>query len=302
MYLVQKRELPSTGPVAFAANKTARPKMSLPITDTIIAAVAKLVDDARSGGEYREPTHSDIEFYVGRSGLTSADPKAQGQQVGKAKRVRAILSWAIENSPESGSKLIDLLLSKIKACGGFRAGTSNFVGSEAIENAIAAFDSEGYVLSANGDIRPKVLDHLKGAELTQALSAYARRAQQGAEDAALLSGTGKDLLEAVAAHVIHTKFGHYPTGANFATLLGQAYVSLGLAVPEEPVQAGESPVRGLERAMFQSACAINRIRNKQGTGHGRPWLPTITRTEATVSIELVGVIASYLLDKLREQR
>ncbi|HUX90165.1 MAG TPA: abortive infection family protein [Gallionellaceae bacterium] len=276
--------------------------MTLPITDTIIAALAQLVDDSKSNGEYREPSHSDIEFYVGRSGLTSADPKAQGQVIGKAKRVRAILSWAIDNNPNAGSKLIEQLLSKVRASGGFREQSANFVGSEAILNAISAFDAEGYELSKDGDIRPKVLESLKGRELTQALQAYARRAQKGAQDAALLSGTGKDLLEATAAHILQTKWGSYSSGANFQGLLGQAYVALGLTVPEQAAQPSEPQTKALERAMFQTACAINRLRNKEGTGHGRPWLPSITNTEATAAIEMVGSIASFLLSKLDENR
>lgn len=276
--------------------------MALPITDTIIAAVAQLVDDSKSGGEYRESTHSDIEFYVGRTGLTSADPKSQGQIVGKAKRVRAVLSWAIDNNPEAGSKLIEQLLSKVRAAGGFRSESQNFVGSEAIQNAIVAFNTEGYDLSKDGDIRPKVLESLRGRELTQALEAYARRAQKGVQDAALLSGTGKDLLEATAAHILQTKWGSYPSNANFQGLLGQAYVALGLAVPEQDPQPGESPTKALERAMFQTACAINHLRNKQGTGHGRPWLPTLTNADAQAAIEMVGCIASFLLSKLNESR
>ncbi len=276
--------------------------MALPITDTIIAAIAQLVDDSKTGGEYREPTHSDIEFYVGRAGLTSADPKAQGQTVGKAKRVRAVLSWAIDNNPDAGAKLIEQLLSKVRASGGFRPGSSNFVGTETIQNAIAAFSAEGYDLSADGNIRPKVLENLKGRELTSALEAYARRAQKGIEDAALLSGTGKDLLEATAAHIVQTKWSTYPTSTNFQALLGQTYIALGLAVPEQEPQPGESPVRALERAMFQTACAINRLRNKQGTGHGRPWLPTLSNADARASVELVGCIAGFLLGRLHENR
>jgi Abortive infection C-terminus len=274
--------------------------MTLPITDTIVAAVAQLVDDSKSNGEYREPTHSDIEFYVNRAGLTSADPKAQGQIVGKAKRVRAILSWAIDNNPNAGSKLIDQLISKVKASGGFREQSNNFVGHEAIENAIAAFANEGFELAKDGDLRPKVLESLKGKELTQALLNYARRAQKGAHDAALLSGTGKDLIEATAAHIIQTKYGSYQSGANFQGLLGQAYISLGLSVPEQTPQPGESPTKALERSLFQAACSINKLRNKEGTGHGRPWLPNLTMAEATAAIELVGTITGFLLSKLDE--
>ncbi len=274
--------------------------MALPITDTIIAALAQLVDDSKSNGEYREPTHSDIEFYVGRTGLSSADPKSQGQTVGKAKRIRAILSWAIDNNADAGSKLIEQLLSKLRASGGFRKQSNNYVGDEAITNAIAAFSTEGYELSKDGDIRPKVLESLKGKALTEALLSYARRAQKGAHDAALLSGTGKDLLEATAAHIIQTKYGSYPSNANFQGLLGQAFIALSLAVPEQTPLPGEAPTKAMERSMFKTACAINKLRNKEGTGHGRPWLSNLTLPETTAAIEFVGTISSYLLAKLNE--
>ena len=35
----------------------------LPINDTIVAAIAQLVDDSKAG-DHREPTHSEIEFYA----------------------------------------------------------------------------------------------------------------------------------------------------------------------------------------------------------------------------------------------
>ena len=57
------------------------------MTEAVIATVAKLVDDAQAEG-WREPTHSTIEFVIGRAGLAEADPKRlPGPPVGKAKRV-----------------------------------------------------------------------------------------------------------------------------------------------------------------------------------------------------------------------
>jgi hypothetical protein len=139
---------------------------------------------------------------------------------------------------------------------------------------------------------------LQYSELTDALLGYARRAQQGAEDAALVAGTGKDLLEAIAAHVLMTMRGGYPTSANFQALLGMAFIALDLAVPEIPEAQGESPIRAMERGLFATALGVSRVRNKQGTSHGRPWIPTLTDAEAKAAIESVGTVASYLLAKL----
>ena len=70
-------------------------KPRVPLSDSIIIAVARLVDDAQAD-KSREPTHSDLEFQFNRARLIQADPKSQGQTVGKAKRVRAVLSWALD--------------------------------------------------------------------------------------------------------------------------------------------------------------------------------------------------------------
>lgn len=272
--------------------------MALPLTDTIIAAVAQLIDDAKTNGQYREPTHSDLDFYIAKVGLSAHDPKNQGQVAGKAKRLRAVLHAALAEDEAAGSVLIASVLAKARACGGFRPASQNYVGAEAIANAQSAFEAEGYTLSADGLIGPKVLDSLRGSELTAALRAYAERARKGSEDAALLTGTGKDLLEATAGHVLQTINGAYPAGAHFHPLLGMAFMALNLAVPEMPEQQGESPVKGMERGMFTSAIAVNRLRNKQGTGHGRPFLPSVTADEAKAAIEIMGGVASYLLAKL----
>jgi hypothetical protein len=275
--------------------------MALPVTDTVVHAVAQLVDDAGSPRGFREPSHSDIEFQVKVAGLTDLDPKQQGQTVGKAKRIRAILYEAMTLNPAAASQLAEGLLAKVRACGGFRAGAPNYVGPDAMANARAACDSVGYVLADDGALSPKMLTALRGRELTAALLAYAHRAQRGAEDAALVTGTGKDLLEATAAHVLTSIRGSYPIGANFQALLGMAFMALDLAVPESPEVPGESPIRVMERGLFATALGVNRLRNKQGSGHGRPWLSTLTSTEAKAAIESVGTVAAYLLAKLDER-
>lgn len=264
-----------------------------PVSDAIIIAVARLVDDAQS--ETRAPSHSDIEFQITRAGLTIGDPKSQGQIVGKAKRVRGVLSWALEHAPNNAEVFVAALIAVIRAQGGFRKNSPNFVGEDALTDAISSFRAEGYVLSGEGELYPLSIDTLTGPGLTDALEAYVRRARRGSEDAALLIGTSKDLLEATAAHVISERFGTYPQQANFPTLLGQAFTILGLATPQTPVQSGDSPQRRLERSLYEAGCSINALRNKQGIGHGRPWLPSVTDHEARASVQLIGIISGFLI-------
>jgi hypothetical protein len=268
--------------------------MPAPLSDSILFAVAALVDDAQSE-ERRAPTHSQIDFLVGRANLAAGDPKSQGQVVGKAKRIRAVLSWALTNNPAQGESLVEGIVSYLRSCGGFRQDSSNFIGIEAIKNAIAAFRVEGFTLTNDGELHATVLDNLSGVQMTVALQGYIRRAQRGAEDAALLTGTAKDLLEATAAHVLVERQGAYPTRTNFEGLLGMAFASVGLATNLHTVQASDPPHRKVERAMFELALGLNALRNKQGTGHGRPWLPTVTAVQANNAVRFMGNIAELLL-------
>lgn len=271
-------------------------RQSAPLTDAIIVALSKLVDDAQAE-VYREPSHSEIQTQIDRAGLSSCDPNQQGQTLGKAKRVRAVLNWAIENDAAAGGRFVYGLLGHIRGCGGFRRESPNYVGVDAIRGAVDAFSTEGLVLGTDGVLSPKVLDGLTGSELTSALESYVRRAKKGVADAALLTGTSKDLLEATAAHVLTMRYGNYSIRDNFPTLLGQAFVALGMSVPNDGKD--DTPINRLDRSLFQAACAINTLRNKEGTGHGRPWLSTVQDHVARTAVETIGIVAERMLNVLR---
>lgn len=53
------------------------------------------------------------------------------------------------------------------------------------------------------------MDNLSEIEKEEALMNYAKRAKKSYEDAALLVGTSKDLLEAVVAHILIKLWGSY---------------------------------------------------------------------------------------------
>ncbi|MBP3983762.1 abortive infection family protein [Pseudoxanthomonas helianthi] len=266
----------------------------LVISETVITALSRLVDDGQAEVK-REPTHSAIEFQIDKARLSAGDPSKTGQVVGKAKRVRGVLSWGMENAPLNASQFAEALLAVVRGSGGFRETSPNYAGREAIIDAIAAFRSEGYELSTDGELRPLLLDSLSGKPLTEALNAYVRRARAGALDAALVTGTGKDLLEATAKHVLMTKFGTEPTITNFPTLLAQAFIALGLCIEKS---AARSPQERVDAALYELACGVNALRNAQGIGHGRPFPSTVSPDEARIAVESMGAVADRLLTQL----
>jgi len=272
-----------------------------PLNDGILFALARVVDDGQQENK-REPSHSEIEFCVTKWKLTAGDPKAHGLTVGKAKRVRAILSWAIENDFQGGRGFVDQLTAMVRSCGGFRADSPNFVGGDAISGFRDALATEGFVLASDGELRPQVLDTLSGKDLTKALESYVRRAQRGAEDAALLAGTSKDLVEATAAHVLLELLNNANPPQNFPTLLGQAFVALGLKTSAHKMENGEPPQHRLHRALYDAACAINTLRNKEGTGHGRPWLPNVTPDESRHAVQVMGTVTELMLMNLKKKK
>jgi hypothetical protein len=212
------------------------------------------------------------------------------------------LSWAIENDFKGGRGFVDQLTAMVRSCGGFRADSPNYVGEDAISGFRETLATEGFILASDGELRPQVLDTLSGTELTKALEAYVRRAQKGAEDAALLAGTSKDLVEATAAHVLLELLNNANPPHNFPTLLGQAFVALGLKTSAHKLENGEPPQHRLHRALYDAACAINTLRNKEGTGHGRPWLPSVTPDEARHVVEVMGTVAELMLMNLKKKK
>ncbi|WP_082676279.1 AAA family ATPase [Shouchella shacheensis] len=192
----------------------------LPLNDEISVAISQVVDDASV--VTRKPSHADLDNIILRNKLDKGDPKLIGQNtnVGKVKRVNAVLNWALEYNHETGETFVSSLLSLIRGHDGFREDSPNFVGHESIRNLRSSLKAEGIVLSSDGMVTPIVLDNLTDLEMEEALMGYTRR--KGASNAALLTGTSKDLLEAVVAHVITRMLGEYKQ-SNFPTLLGLAF-------------------------------------------------------------------------------
>lgn len=275
------------------------PSVFFSLNEAIIQAVSRLVDDA---GASREPSHSELEEVFRRAKVRRGDPHADSAatRVGKQKRVRAVLNWAKENDEPAGVAAVVSLISMIKGCGGFRVESPNYCGTEVIATCVAAFDGEVVELTGDGLLRSRSLAALSGRDLTAALRSYVTRAQRGFEDSVLLAGTDKDIVEATAAHVLTERYGSYSEQANFPTLLGQAFMALGMSARRPSIDPGglDGARAAVTVALYELGCAVNRYRNKAGSGHGRPFIPAISDVEARGLTEAAGLVAGWMLDEL----
>jgi len=265
-------------------------------THEVVSAVARFFEAGRG------PSHDELSRLFRRFGVEGADPlkRFPGEQIGKMKRVREVLSVAIDTNAPAAEQLVKGIVGSIKARGGFRSTSNEYAGEDVIQAARDAFHAQGYDLDPAGDLRPLLLDDLSGVAATEALAAYVRRAHAGSDDAALVLGTGKDLLEATARHVLVTKTGAYPSEGNFPATLYQTFDRLQLAPPsQEAMQSLDKDARAaMQQALWLLAYAVNRFRNEVGIGHGRPRPATVSEEEARLSIQAMALVSQLLLDSL----
>lgn len=257
----------------------------------------------------RGPSHDQLDHAFGRSGLTAGDLAPGGRTragapLGKTKRVRAVFVYATDHDPAGGIQLGKQIVSLLRADGAFSPALDTFAGEQKINRLRASFERIGFTLDADGALRPTVLDNLSGTELTAALQAYVNRINLNPEDAPLQIGTGKDLDEATARHVLEQRTGTYPVGGSagsFPVTLAAAFTAVGFAVPPR-VQLDNDPHRAVQQCLFLLAAEVNRLRNDAGTGHGRPAGPWRTQPlsppEARLVARATALVAAALLDAL----
>lgn len=242
-------------------------------------------------------SHDQLGRIIEGVGLSHADP---GQSRGKVKRLRAVMQHALARDKDAGARLASRLIAAVRASGGFNVESPGYIGDHAFENLRTAYRVSNYELDRDGELRPRLLEHVPATEQHDALRTYVRRVQQGATDAALVTGTSKDLLEATARHVLQERGVTY-AGHDFPGTLFHAFAARGLSTPPTSViQATNAGLSQDARERFQQAlyllgCAVNRLRNEQGTGHGRAFKPAVTDTEAKLAVQAMALISEGLL-------
>lgn len=255
------------------------------------------------------PSHDQLDRAFARVGLNAGDPAPGGKTpagspLGKTKRVREVFVHATDHAPDAGIRLATQLVGLLRADGMFSVTLESYAGLEKIQRLRESFDRIGYELDDNGALRLKVIDNLSGTELTDALRSYVNRVNFNPDDAALQVGTGKELDEATARHVLEQKLGSYPTSgrvSNFPYTLTQAFTLLGLETPPT-LQLNADPHRAVQQCLFQLAIEVNRLRNDAGTGHGRPSEPrrtaSLSPAEGRLVARATALVAGAMLDLL----
>ncbi len=271
---------------------------SLPLSEEIATALSKCF----AGGA--GPSHRELNELFGNANVLELDPAQDASESqSKAVRVRAVLGRLAHTHVSSGmaTQLVKDLFARMRVFGCFDEDAETYVGASALRALRTALETAGWNLDRRGHLSPLVLADVEHASLRPALEAQVARLRSASEDPSLLIGTAKELLETVARYTLEEIGQPGRPNADFDELLYLARERLGLL----PKQVSADDAAGeIEREVYDGlwkvAKSVNRLRNLEGTGHGRTSLPATSPLAARAIVGAAALLGQVMLTKLDE--
>lgn len=229
------------------------------------------------------PRHTDISAVFGQFGFDDVDPydPVEGTP-NKETRVRVVIGAAV-GRPRRARPLIEGLLAEMRAHGSFERSSSAY-DELSVQSLRQALLRTGWELTDGGTLGPVgIIDVQTGGR--QAIDDQLGRLHRATDDPALLLGTAKDLLEAVAQSVLEELEFPYRAKADYAELWYLARERLGIHPRDIDVSVPGGPhVRQILQSAWAIADSVNALRASHGTGHGRTLLPSGVSAEMALLV------------------
>lgn len=264
----------------------------VPLTHDVCAALAKFFH----GGE--GPSHTTVSQVLTGTGYGDGytyDPKVQG--VNKEQRVLRGLRTA-QKRPDRARDLVEGLLSALR--------TEALVGGDAsgedVDRLRRALGSAGWYLTEDGYLKP-----FGGIDLNTggrpALEEQVERLRRSTTDPALLIGTAKELLESVSKFVLEELGIPVENKMDFNHLWHLARERLNV-LPQQvnPDLPGADAIRAIHQSTWSIADQVNKLRNLQGTGHGRTLPSGVSEDLAMLVVREAATVADYMLARLAAEK
>lgn len=272
--------------------------MTQAVSEEIAAVLSRLYDR-----RYDSPSHQELDEVFAAAGCTDHDPKRllPNDNVGKGRRVRSVVSAVAQGGSGDATRLVEGLLARLRAFGAFAANSEHYAGDDLVQDAIRAFRGNGWNLDRSGRLAPMVIGDLPFSQQRPALNLLIERAQHAADDASLLLGTAKELLESTSRYVLELTGMQARDSADFEELLYLARERLTLLPQQAPPGSTGESLREVYDGLWKVARHINALRNAEGTGHGRSRLPTADERAARSMVRASAVLASLMLETAEAQ-
>jgi Abortive infection C-terminus len=258
-----------------------------PIDREVAAAVSKFFHGGAG------PSHTDLSRVLISNGY-SDDYRYEPDVGGPNKESRVVQGFAsARRAPGRARAFVDDMLGLLRLAG--LIGDVSTANDEDEKRLRFALGRTGWYLTDDGQLRAFAgVDINTGGR--EALDEQVDRLRRSTADAALLIGTAKDLLEAVAKYVLEETEMPYSQKLDFGGLWYLARERLGIHPKQvDPDIPGFEAVRAIHQSTWSIAEQVNALRNLQGTGHGRT-LPTgITEELAMLVVREACSVAEYIL-------
>ena len=268
-----------------------RENMKNPLTEEIATALSRFFH-AGAG-----PSHSQLSSAFIGAGYSDDDPYSPATQTpNKEIRVLTVCRAAIRR-PDRAKTLVEniLLQLRLKDC------FSNSDHEADVRRLRNALVREGYSIDDAGYLSVAgYVDLTTGGR--EALEEQLDRIRRSTDDPALLLGSAKDLLEAVAKFVLEEEH-MLPSGnPSFNQLWFLARERLGV-LPQQVADnvPGGRQARKILQSSWTIAEQVNELRNLQGTGHGRTLPTAISADLALLVVREACSVAQFMLTQVNRR-
>lgn len=271
--------------------------MAAPVNAEVAAAFGRFF----FGG--RGPSHAALTAAFAQSGYSADDPSAGmafGDGPNKQQRVQTVIG-AASRRPDRARELIEALLTQLRVAGAFDPQHATVYDADTVRAAQRALHAIGWLCTEDGHLSLLGLPDLATGG-RNALDEQLDRLRRATDDPALMLGTAKDLLEAVAKFVLEELSAPVNGKADFGELFFHVRDRLGIHPKQVALgQPGAETIKKVLQSSWTLAESVNDLRNLQGTGHGRT-LPTgVTPEMALFVVREACSLAEYILTTLDRQ-
>lgn len=245
-------------------------------------------------GTVSPPTHADMDVAFRRAGVSSPQsPPGMGvNSISKARRINNAFDQA-EDGQING--LIRALTMSLATKGTFSDATHSPALQQMLGELRRSLASVGWELSDTGTLAPLgiITVHAGGRE---ALELQLRRLRNSGDDISLMLGAAKDSLEAAAKFVLEERQQSYQPDESLEALVNRAMKLAGISTrPADVTSEASKALATLNQSVPKIAEAVRKVRNDQGSGHGRTVVATMSKPEATFIRDLTLSVVNFLL-------
>ncbi|GHD13183.1 abortive infection family protein [Zhihengliuella salsuginis] len=244
------------------------------------------------------PTHSDMDIAFRRAGVLSPREE-ESRSISKPKRIMNAFSQVVGDADGRVEALIGALANALATKRIFESSDTGTQGMVAeLRTQLAKV---GWEVGDTGDLSSRgEIDVQTGGR--EAMEKQIQRLRKSGDDISLMLGAAKDALEAAAKFVLVERHQTCRPDESVEALVRRAMTHAGISTrPADVDNEASKALATLNQAVPKIAEAVRKVRNDQGSGHGRTEMASMSMPEATFIRDLTVSVVNFLLVEHRSR-